>query len=325
MIRCNGSGADSAEQDRRADAICIRCRAMRLRSPLDAAPGGMAIAFARARYISREPAAARCARRRTTNARRSRRSARGALLTSAHRDAPEHHEVLLPDGREPSPRARRRAVERGGGGGAAQGRAGGARDRAGAAGERGADRRGPGRAGAVVRRSSTSCRTGLAVQLDVHAPHVRRHASRAGELARASADHDAAGRRGGVRGEEGARSRSGGAAGRRAGGGERTARPGASCGAITRTGTLRSRARRSGWRRRARVPQEHIGPVRMRGAGSEANRSAERSGARRTRRRRATRRQVLAALTRNNATFSERDLDRHLGEAHCRSRRARRP
>jgi ATP-dependent exoDNAse (exonuclease V) alpha subunit len=59
--------------------------------------------------------------------------------------------------------------------------------------------------------------------------------------------------------------------------------------------------------------QEHIGPVRMRKAGAEiveraetirqANEAAARDPA-----------QVLATLTRHNATFSERDLDRHLGK-----------
>ena len=59
--------------------------------------------------------------------------------------------------------------------------------------------------------------------------------------------------------------------------------------------------------------QQHIGPVRMRKAGSEiveraeiirrANEAAARDPA-----------QVLATLTRHNATFSEPDLDRHLGK-----------
>jgi hypothetical protein len=58
---------------------------------------------------------------------------------------------------------------------------------------------------------------------------------------------------------------------------------------------------------------EHIGPVRMRRAGSEIVERAEQV-------RRANEmvardpEQVLATLTRHNATFSERDLDRHLGK-----------
>ena len=59
--------------------------------------------------------------------------------------------------------------------------------------------------------------------------------------------------------------------------------------------------------------QEHIGPVRMRKAGSaiveraETIRQANEAAARDPD-------QVLATLTRHNATFSERDLDRHLGK-----------
>ena len=56
---------------------------------------------------------------------------------------------------------------------------------------------------------------------------------------------------------------------------------------------------------------EHIGPVRMRKAGSAAG---ERAETLRTANENAARdpEQVLAALTRNNATFTERDLDRFL-------------
>ena len=59
--------------------------------------------------------------------------------------------------------------------------------------------------------------------------------------------------------------------------------------------------------------QEHIGPVRMRRVGSEI---VERAEAIRQANEAAARdpEQVLATLTRNNATFSERDLDRHLGK-----------
>ena len=59
------------------------------------------------------------------------------------------------------------------------------------------------------------------------------------------------------------------------------------------------------------VPQEHIGPIRMRAPEAEANARAEAiakanaSAARDPS-------QVLGVLTRNNATFTERDLDRHL-------------
>ena len=59
--------------------------------------------------------------------------------------------------------------------------------------------------------------------------------------------------------------------------------------------------------------QEHIGPVRMRRVGSEI---VERAEVIRQANEAAARdpEQVLATLTRNNATFSERDLDRHLGK-----------
>ncbi|RWX58502.1 MobA/MobL protein, partial [Mesorhizobium sp. M4B.F.Ca.ET.089.01.1.1] len=59
------------------------------------------------------------------------------------------------------------------------------------------------------------------------------------------------------------------------------------------------------------VPQEHIGPVRMRAADAEANVRAEQI-------RRANEEaardpeKVLGVLTRNQASFSEYDLDRHL-------------
>ena len=59
--------------------------------------------------------------------------------------------------------------------------------------------------------------------------------------------------------------------------------------------------------------QEHIGPVRMRKAGAaiveraEIIRQANEAAARDPD-------QVLATLTRHNATFSERDLDRHLAK-----------
>ena len=93
----------------------------------------------------------------------------------------------------------------------------------------------------------------------------------------------------------------------------RTARRGASCGASTRTAISASTV----WSIRvdpaATHAQEHIGPVRMRRAGAEiveraetirqANEAAARDPA-----------QVLATLTRHNATFTERDLDRYLAK-----------
>ena len=61
------------------------------------------------------------------------------------------------------------------------------------------------------------------------------------------------------------------------------------------------------------VPQEHIGPIRMRAPEAEANARAEaiaRANALAAR----DPEQVLGVLTRNNATFTERDLDRHLAK-----------
>src|SRR4051812_1597683 len=58
----------------------------------------MAIAFARARYISRRSGGS-AVRSAAYNAREGIRAERtGALYYFAHRDSPEHHEVLLPDG-----------------------------------------------------------------------------------------------------------------------------------------------------------------------------------------------------------------------------------
>jgi len=58
----------------------------------------MAIAFARARYISRSSGGS-AVRSAAYNAREGIRAERtGALYYFAHRDKPEHHEVLLPDG-----------------------------------------------------------------------------------------------------------------------------------------------------------------------------------------------------------------------------------
>ena len=64
---------------------------------------------------------------------------------------------------------------------------------------------------------------------------------------------------------------------------------------------------------RSAVAQAHIGPIRMRAADAEANARADeiaRANAKAAR----DPDQVLATLTRNNATFSERDLERHLAK-----------
>ena len=64
---------------------------------------------------------------------------------------------------------------------------------------------------------------------------------------------------------------------------------------------------------RSAVAQAHIGPIRMRAADAEANGRADeiaRANAKAAR----DPDQVLATLTRNNATFTERDLERHLAK-----------
>src|SRR3954447_11083167 len=62
-----------------------------------------------------------------------------------------------------------------------------------------------------------------------------------------------------------------------------------------------------------RLAWRNIGPIRMRAADAAANRRADeiaRANAKAAR----DPDQVLAILTRNNATFSERDLERHLAK-----------
>ena len=94
----------------------------------------------------------------------------------------------------------------------------------------------------------------------------------------------------------------------------RTARYGANSGASIRTSIFASTGLRRGSIARATHAQEHIGPVRMRVTGAEIVERAETI-------RRANQAaasdpdQVLAALTRNNATFTARDLDRFLAQA----------
>ena len=154
---------------------------------------------------------------------------------------------------------------------------------------------------------------GLAVQLDVHAPHegdaeseranwhahlliTTRRLEGEGFNAKKARDLDPEVRRAG-----GTRPRC------------RTARRGANSGASTRTSIFASTGSRRGSIARATHAQEHIGPVRMRVTGAEiveraetirrANQAAARDPD-----------QVLAALTRNNATFTERDLDRFLAK-----------
>ncbi len=277
----------------------------------------MAIQFARARYISRSSGGS-AVRSAAYNARDAITAERtGELFFFRHRDAPEHHAVLLPDG-------------------AAEGfRESGVLWNAAEAAERRKD--------AQVAREivlalpadaaiSTEDRIelarsfaeqhfvakGLAVQLDVHAPHegeseserANWHAHLLITTRRIEGDRFSAKKARDLDPEV-----------RRAGGR-------AVVGDAEAWGVLWRDHQNRYFREHgldlqvdptATHAAEHIGPVRMRRAGSEilqraeAIRQANEAAARDPD-------QVLATLTRNNATFTERDLDRHLAK-HITARR----
>ena len=245
--------------------------------------------------------------------RRSPRSAPASCIYFKHRDAPEHHEVLLPEGADAAVRRQRACC------GTRRRRPRSARTR-----------RSPARScwrcrptpGSPTEDRIELARSfaeqhfvakGLAVQLDVHAPHEGDGGVRAGELARASADHHAADRGRAVRRQEGARPRPGGAArrrarrgGRRRGLGRAVARPpepvfrGARAGHPGGPGgDARRPAHRAGADAQGGARRSSNAPRRIRQANEAAARDPE---------------QVLATLTRHNATFTERDLDRHLAK-----------
>jgi len=281
----------------------------------------VAIAFARARYLSRA-AGGNAVRSAAYNAREAIEAERtGELFHFRHRDAPAHHEVLLPEGADP--RFADCAVLW----------------NAAEAAERRKDSQ---VAREIVlalpadRELTTADRIelagsfaaehfvakGLAVQLDVHAPHRERgegegawaegtggdhsnwHAHLLITTRRVEGDHFAAKKARDLDPEV-----------RRAG---------------ARTLVTDAEAWGETWRAHqdryfqehgialrvdatAAHPGEHIGPVRMRKVDSpavvraEALRTANEAAARDPE-------QVLAALTRNNATFTERDLDRYLAK-----------
>jgi Ti-type conjugative transfer relaxase TraA len=271
----------------------------------------MAIAFARARYISRAVGGS-ATRSAAYNAREAVTDERtGELFYFKHRDAPEHHEVLLPDGADTtfSDSARLwNAAE------AAEKRkdAQVARELVialPANRELAADDRLE-----LVRSFAEEhfVSKGLAVQLDVHAPHD-------GDAESESANHHAhlliTTRR-----LEGAR-----LAAKKARdldpevkrvGGRAAVTEGEAWGALWRDHQNRYFADHGlGIRVDATdaAPQHHVGPVRMRATESAAVARAEEiareNGA-------AARdpEKVLAVLTRNNATFTERELDRHVAK-----------
>ena len=281
-------------------------------------PTAMAIQFARARYIARSSGGS-AVRSAAYNARDAITAERtGELFYFKHRDAPEHHEVLLPDGAEEKFR-RRRALWN-----------------AAEAAERRKDAQVAREivmalpANAEVSNEdrielarSFALEHFVAKGLGGSARHARaawrRSGERAGELARASADHDPADRgRASRRRRRGiSRRRSG----RRARGPlSRTARTGARCGATIRTAISGARADRrvdatatharstSGRCACARPRARPTSGAEIARANGEAARDPE---------------QVLATLTRNNATFTERDLDRHLAK-HLPTRRSAR-
>ena len=281
----------------------------------------MAIAFARARYLSRA-SGGNAVRSAAYNAREAITAERtGELFHFRHRDAPEHHEVLLPEGAD------------------AQFADSAVLWNAAEAAERRKD--------AQVAREivlalpadrvlSTEDRIelarsfaeqhfvskGLAVQLDVHAPHKERGEGEGAYAEGTGGDHTnwhahllITTRR--IEGSQLApkKARDLDPEVRRAG---------------ARALVTDAEAWGETWRAHqdryfqehgialrvdatAAHPGEHIGPVRMRKVDSPAVARAE---ALRTANEAAARdpEQVLAALTRNNATFTERELDRYLAK-----------
>ena len=281
----------------------------------------MAIAFARARYLSRS-SGGNAVRSAAYNAREAITAERtGELFHFRHRDAPEHHAVLLPEG------ADARLADSAVLWNAAEA----------------AERRKDAQVAREIvlalpadRVLSTEDRVelarsfaaehfvakGLAVQLDVHAPHKERGEGEGAWAEGTGGDHTnwhahllITTRR--VEGDQLAarKARDLDPEVRRAG---------------TRALVTDAEAWGETWRAHqdryfaehgielrvdatAAHPGEHIGPVRMRKVDSPAVARAE---ALRTANEAAARDpdQVLAALTRNNATFTERELDRYLAK-----------
>jgi Ti-type conjugative transfer relaxase TraA len=285
----------------------------------------MAIAFARARYLSRA-SGGNAVRSAAYNARESIEADRtGELFHFRHRDAPEHHEVLLPEGADPrfaDCALLWNAAE------AAEKRkdAQVAREIVVAL---PADRVLTTEDRIELARSFAErhfVAKGLAVQLDVHPPHKERGE---GEGALAEATGSAGGTGGDhtnwhahllittrrIEGDhfEAKKARDLDPEVRQAGG-RALVSDGEAWGETWRAHQDRY-FQEHGIPLRVDVtaahPGEHIGPVRMRKVDSPAVARAE---ALRTANEAAARdpAQVLAALTRNNATFTERDLDRYL-------------
>ncbi|MFZ4408171.1 MAG: AAA family ATPase [Paracraurococcus sp.] len=274
----------------------------------------MAIAFARARYLSRS-SGGNAVRSAAYNARESLAAERtGEVFHFRHRGAPEHHVVLLPDGADP----------RLGEAGALWNGAEAAERRKDAQVARElvlalpADHELATEDRIELARSFAAehfVSKGLAVQLDVHAPHDGAGEGAEGERANWHAHLLVTTRRVEGAGFAAKKARDLDPEVRRAGG-RAVVAEGDAWGALWRDHQDRY-FQQHGIAVRvdatAAHPGEHIGPVRMRRAGSAA---AERAEALREANQDAARdpRQVLAALTRNNATFDGRDLDRYLAK-----------
>ncbi|MER9950015.1 AAA family ATPase [Mesorhizobium sp. M0047] len=269
----------------------------------------MAIAFARARYISRSDGGS-AVRSAAYNGREAIKAQRtGEVFYFKHREAPEHHEVLLPEG-APSELASSDALWNAAEAMEKRKDAQLARELVlalPANEELGHDDR------VELARSFAQehfVSKGLAVQLDVHAPHG---AESKGERANYHAHLLITTRRLGEEGFAAKKARDLDPVIKR-GGGRAIVAEGEAWGQLWRDHQNRYFAEQGLLIRvdaTSAVPQEHIGPIRMRTPGAEANVRAEHI-------RRANEEaardpdHVLAVLTRNQASFSEYDLDRHL-------------
>ncbi|RWK58564.1 AAA family ATPase [Mesorhizobium sp.] len=269
----------------------------------------MAIAFARARYISRSDGGS-AVRSAAYNGREAIKAQRtGEVFYFKHREAPEHHEVLLPDG-APAELASSDALWNAAEAMEKRKDAQLARELvlalpANQEVDHG-DRVELARSFALEHFVSK----GLAVQLDVHAPHG---AESEGERANYHAHLLITTRRLGEDGFAARKARDLDPVIKR-GGGRAIVAEGEAWGALWRDHQNRYFAEQGLSIRvdaTSAVPQEHIGPLRMRVPDAEANVRAEHI-------RRANEEaardpdHVLAVLTRNQASFSEYDLDRHL-------------
>jgi Ti-type conjugative transfer relaxase TraA len=269
----------------------------------------MAIAFARARYISRSDGGS-AVRSAAYNGREAIKAQRtGEVFYFKHREAPEHHEVLLPEG-APSELASSDALWNAAEAMEKRKDAQLARELVLALPANQEldhdDRVELARSFALEHFVSK----GLAVQLDVHAPHG---AESEGERANYHAHLLITTRRLDENGFAAKKARDLDPVIKR-GGGRAIVAEGEAWGQLWRDHQNRYFAEQGLSIRvdaTSAVRQEHIGPIRMRTPGAEANVRAEHI-------RRANEEaardpdHVLAVLTRNQASFSEYDLDRHL-------------